>query len=96
MVTIKRCKFHRLSGCCAPASRRERNFKQIQVFLLVNLENIPREYERERERERSKEKEREKSLTKSTPKVALLNSCFDVDVVLLLELYRQKGPDFAA
>lgn len=29
----------------------------------------------------------------STPKVALVHSCFDVDVV---ELYRQKGPDFAA
>ena len=61
MVTIKRCKFHRLSGCCAPASRRERNFKQIQVFLLVNLENIPREYERERERVVEGKGEREES-----------------------------------
>ena len=35
---------------CSSGVRGERSFKQIQVFLLVNLENIPREYERERER----------------------------------------------
>ena len=40
---------------CSSGVRGERSFKQIQVFLLVNLENIPREYERERERERAGE-----------------------------------------